>query len=174
MKIAELSEKLMGMSPEVWERHANKWSGWSRVASLPLIALAVWSRIYIGVWAVVPLVLALLWLWINPRLFPAPEDTDNWMTKGVFGERVWLNRQECPIPRHHIRAGFILNGLSGLAALPYLYGLIWLSVWATVFGTITIMLTKLWFLDRMVWLYDDMRHQNPDYAAWMKENPSLG
>ncbi|WP_157747539.1 hypothetical protein [Cohaesibacter sp. ES.047] len=29
-------------------------------------------------------------------------------------------------------------------------------------------LTKLRFLDRMVWLYDDMRPQNLDYATSMK------
>ena len=168
MKFAEFSEKLMGMSPDVWDRHANKWSGWSRVSTLPLIALAVWSRIYIDAWAVVPLALALLWLWINPRLFSAPDDTNNWMTKGVFGERVWLNRKERPIPSHHVKAGFILNGLSGLAAIPYIYGLIWLDAWATVLGTLLIMLTKLWFLDRMVWLYEDMSPRFADYAAWMK------
>lgn len=168
MKFAEISEKLMGMSPDVWDRHANKWSGWSRVSTLPLIALAVWSRIYIDAWAVVPLALALLWLWINPRLFSAPDDTNNWMTKGVFGERVWLNRKERPIPSHHVKAGFILNALSGLAAIPYIYGLIWLDAWATVLGTLLIMLTKLWFLDRMVWLYEDMSPRFADYAAWMK------
>ncbi len=168
MKFAEFSEKLMGMSPDVWDHHANKWSGWSRVSTLPLIALAVWSRIYIDAWAVVPLALALLWLWINPRLFSAPDDTNNWMTKGVFGERVWLNRKERPIPSHHVKAGFILNALSGLAAIPYLYGLIWLDAWATVLGTLLIMLTKLWFLDRMVWLYEDMSPRFADYAAWMK------
>ncbi|MEM1299530.1 MAG: DUF6653 family protein [Pseudomonadota bacterium] len=27
---------------------------------------------------------------------------------------------------------------------------------------------KMWFLDRMVWLYDDMAKTHPEYAAWLR------
>lgn len=168
VNFAERAEKLMRMSPEIWQRHTNPWSGWSRVAALPLISLAVWSRIWIGPWAIAPVALALLWLWVNPRLFPPPQNTDNWMSQGVLGERVWLNRHKVPIPQHHLRIGHILNAISALATLPYLAGLIWLDLWATLFGMSVIMLAKLWFVDRMVWLYADMRPRHPEYAAWNK------
>ena len=45
------------MTPEVWARHANPWSGWTRVAILPLFVLAIWSRAWLGWWALVPLAL---------------------------------------------------------------------------------------------------------------------
>lgn len=168
VKLAERAEKLMGMSPEIWQRHANPWSGWSRVAALPLISLALWGRIWIGGWALLPFAIALLWLWVNPRLFPPPSDTHNWMSQGVLGERVWLNRQKIPIPQHHLRMGHILNTVSALACILWLAGLVWLNVWATLFGMSMIMLAKLWFVDRMVWLYADMQPNHPEYAAWMK------
>jgi len=29
---------------------------------------------------------------------------------------------------------------------------------------------KLWFVDRMAWLYRDMKPANPDYAAWQDDS----
>jgi hypothetical protein len=26
----------------------------------------------------------------------------------------------------------------------------------------------MWFCDRMVWLYDDMKDKHPPYAAWLR------
>jgi hypothetical protein len=44
-------ERLMAMDDRVWRRHANPWSGWTRVTVLPLLVLAIWSRVWIGWWA---------------------------------------------------------------------------------------------------------------------------
>jgi hypothetical protein len=30
-----------------------------------------------------------------------------------------------------------------------------------------IMLGKLWFVDRMVWLYEDMKDATPEYRSWL-------
>ena len=166
MKIAECAEKLMGMNDSTWQRHANPWSGWSRLTALPLIALAAWSRVLIGPWALLPGVAALVWIWLNPRLFPPPRRKDNWMTRGIFGERVWLNRKTFPIPAGHRRAGNVLHTLAAIACLPFIAGLIWLDASATLSGMALTTLLKLWFLDRMAWLYSDMETQNAEYAAW--------
>jgi hypothetical protein len=40
--------KLFGPEGERWMRHANPVSVWTRFAVLPLLALAVWSREWIG------------------------------------------------------------------------------------------------------------------------------
>ena len=98
------SESLMAMNAEVWGRHTNPWSGWSRVSILPMLAIAVWSREWIGWWALLPIGAVLLWTWLNPRLFPPPASTANWMSKGVMGERVWLMRGKGPTLAHHARA----------------------------------------------------------------------
>jgi hypothetical protein len=44
-------ERLMAMDDGVWRRHANPWSGWTRVTVLPILVLAIWSRVWIGWWA---------------------------------------------------------------------------------------------------------------------------
>jgi hypothetical protein len=40
--------KLFGLEGDKWMRHANPVSVWTRFAVLPLMALAVWSREWIG------------------------------------------------------------------------------------------------------------------------------
>jgi len=85
--------KIFFMSDATWRRHANPWSAWTRIVTcLPLLTLSLWSRAWIGRWSLLPLLASLLWVWINPRVFPEPESTDNWASQGVFGERVWLYR----------------------------------------------------------------------------------
>lgn len=168
MRFAEYAEKLMGMNDSTWQRHANPWSGWSRLTVLPVIALSAWSRVLIGPWAILPASVALAWVWLNPRLFPPPSRKDNWMTRGIFGERVWLKRKSVPIPAGHQRAGNVLNALSAVSGLLFIAGLIWLDLWATLSGMALTMLLKLWFLDRMAWLYSDMEKVNADYAAWSR------
>jgi len=38
----------------------------------------------------------------------------------------------------------------------------------TLFGLSLMIGGKLWFVDRMVWLYQDMKDAHPDYAAWAR------
>jgi len=37
----------MGMDDATWKRHANPWSGWSRITILPLLCLAIMSRVWV-------------------------------------------------------------------------------------------------------------------------------
>lgn len=153
MDWGRLSERAMAMDEATWARHANPWSGWTRIATLPLFALAVWSRVWLGWWALVPVALVMLWTWINPRLFPPPRDHDAWMTRGVLGERIWLARRTTPIPRHHEKAAQLLAAAAGLGLIPLAAGLILLDPGLTLGGLAISMGGKLWFLDRMVWLH---------------------
>ncbi len=162
--------KLFLMSDETWERHANPWSVWTRFTALPVLIAAIWSRTWVGPWAWGLTALAILWIWVNPRIFPKPASTDNWASKAVLGERVWINRKEIPVPEHHRLAPNLLSGLSGLG-LPFLvWGLLQLRMWPTVMGTILIYAGKVWFLDRMVWLYEDMTDATPEYSSWLYNN----
>lgn len=44
-----LAEGLMGMDDQSWLSHANPLSVWTRILTpLPLLILAVWSRVWIG------------------------------------------------------------------------------------------------------------------------------
>ncbi|MBW6400736.1 hypothetical protein KPL78_22945 [Roseomonas sp. HJA6] len=144
------------MDAAAWARHTNPWSGWTRVPALPLLALAIWSRAWLGWWALVPMAVLLAWLWVNPRLFPPPRDETAWMTRGVLGERLWLARDETPVPAHHRRAPNILSAIGATGVLLAIGGLAMRAGWIVIAGVAVAMLAKLWFIDRMVWLHQDM------------------
>jgi hypothetical protein len=160
MRIDKGMEKSMGMDEAVWARHANPWSFYTRVPILPLLGLAVWSRVWLGWWCLVPLVLVIAWTFYNPRAFPPPKTLDHWTSKGVLGEQLWLARKDRPIPAHHARWAFWLSVASGLSILPMIWGLYALSLWPALLGCILSMTFKMWFVDRMVWLYEETKHQN--------------
>lgn len=157
---------LFQMDEETWKRHANPWSVWTRTTALPLLILAVWSRVWIGWWALLPIAAALLWTWLNPRLFAPPASMDSWASKGVLGERIWANRDIVPVPAHHRTVPPILSAVSALGVGLVVWGVIGLAIWPTVCGAIVAILSKLWFLDRMVWLYEDMKDTTPEYRGW--------
>lgn len=162
----KIFERAMLMDEAAWRRHANPLSVYTRYSALPLLGLAVWSRVWLGWWAIAPVAIALAWIWINPRLFPEPVSTGNWASKSVLGERVWLNRKNVPIPPGHMRAAMLLSVLNGLASLVAIYGLVVLDLFAAVSGTVAVILAKTWFLDRMVWLYETMARDNETYRRW--------
>jgi hypothetical protein len=47
------------------------------------------------------------------------------------------------------------------------WGLYALAIWPTLSGMALIMLGKLWLVDRMVWLYEDMKNASPEYRSWL-------
>ena len=154
------------MSDETWQRHTNPWSVYTRITVLPLLILAIWSRAWWGWWSLVAIALAIAWTWFNPRIFPKPRSTDNWASKGVLGERVWLNRRNIPVPEHHRIMPNILSGVS-VIGLPFLiWGLWQLKIWPLLVGLILMLGAKLWFVDRMVWIYEDMKDKDPEYKSW--------
>jgi len=157
-----------GMDDAVWRQHANPWSVYTRAPILPALAVAIYARVWIGAWCLVPVALILAWTWINPRAFPVPDSTDHWASKAVMGERVWLNAARFPIPAHHRRAIWILQ----LATVPGLVAMVWglvvLDFSAAFLGSLLAAVPKLWFLDRMVWLYDDMAAEHPHYRDWLR------
>ena len=160
---------LFAMSDAVWRRHANPWSVWTRVGSFPLLILAVWSHAWLGWPAAIGLTaLVAAWLWVNPRLFPPPRTTATWAARTTLGERVWLNRAAVPIPRDHAVAAHLLSAAAAAGFVLALYGAATLSLWPTLAGSILVYAGKLWFCDRMVWLYEDMKDRYPPYRSWLR------
>ena len=51
--------------------------------------------------------------------------------------------------------------------IPLIYGLIKYEPLVTFLALALIILGKLWFLDRMVWLYQDMKDSDQEYASWL-------
>lgn len=158
MKVAKLSERLMGMDDATWERHANPWSGWSRITILPLLCLAIWSRVWIGNWFALTVMVVLIWTWINPRLFHPPKSDHAWMTRAVRGEQLLLAGESVSAIGHHRQVARLLAYGSGTGCLIIAWAL-WTSSPGLLFaGLILAMGAKLWFLDRMVWLFEENRN----------------
>ena len=119
MSVPFLLHRFLGISDDVWERHANPLSGWSRIAIPALFAFAIWGRTWFGWWCLVLIAFLVLWTCWNTRAFSKPKSHDHWMTHGVLGERIWLNRKRNPISVYHFKMAIILAGVSALG-LPVL------------------------------------------------------
>lgn len=156
------------LDEEGWQRHANPWSFWTRLPILPAMALAVWSRDWIGWWCLVAIALIPIWAYLNPRAFPAPATTRSWASRAVMGERIWLNRDEFPVPGHHARWSAGLSAVAVLGLPPLIWGLWVLSVPWVLLGLVISVGAKLWLLDRMVWLFEDMSARTSQYAEWRR------
>ncbi|OPY32842.1 MAG: hypothetical protein A4E34_02219 [Methanoregula sp. PtaU1.Bin006] len=157
------------LDDETWRRHANPWSVALRNTALPLLVLALWSRLWLGWYALVLLAVAFLWIWYNPRIFPEPATFDRWASKAVFGERIWLNRDRISVPAHHQRVPNILSAISGIGMLFVFWGVLVFDAWPTLFGMALVYAGKLWFLDRMAWLWEDMK-DNPAYSGLVRHS----
>jgi hypothetical protein len=159
--------RLFGLQGDNWMRHANPVSVWTRFAFLPMLAVAIWSRDWIGWWCLVPIVASLVFMMINPLLFGRPRSTRNWASRGVLGERVWTERNTVPVPEQFTsRVPNVTYAIQvvGLALLTY--GLVRLNVVDTIAGVVIIQTAKAWFIDRQVLLFEDMKSRHPQYASW--------
>jgi hypothetical protein len=160
--------KLFGLKGETWMRHANPLSVWTRFAVLPLLAISIWSRDWIGWWSLVPLALSLIFMVVNPLLFPKPRSTRNWTSKAVFGERVWADRNTVELPEQFrtSRVPAVTQAIQVIGVAVLAWGLVELDLLATVAGIVIIETAKTWYLDRMVLLFEDMKGSRPEYATW--------
>ena len=161
--------KKFKLDDKTWMKHANPWSVYTRTTALPILIIAIWSRIWFGWWSLILIILSIAWIWFNPRIFPEVKNTDNWASRGVFGERVWLNRKQIPIPKHHRIIPNILNAVQGIGIIFLIYGLWFLDFWPTLLGLILAIESKLWYVDRMVCIFEDMK-DIPEYGEWERKS----
>jgi len=167
MTIERKIANFFNLTDENWLKHANPWSVWTRYSVLPLIVLAFWSRTWIGWWCLIPGITSFAWMFFNPIFFPKAKSTKNWASKAVLGERVYLNRDVIAIPTHHQSVIFkILNGISSIGMVLSIWATVNYSIWGAVLGICMAYLGKSWYLDRMVWLFEDMKEDNSKYKNW--------
>ncbi len=162
------AERAMNMNARTWAKHANPWSVYSRILGGSLMFLALWSVYWIGWHAVAPIIAAVLWIWLNPRLFPPPKSAGSWAARAVLGERAFLNRKRISVPREHARAAWITTSFSLAFFALALYGFAKGDFWLALGGWHAATLAKLWFCDRMVWLWGDVKTLHPVYQAWAR------
>jgi hypothetical protein len=166
MTIEKKIANFFKLTDEAWLKHSSPWSVYTRFLSLPFIFAAIWSRFWLGWWSLVPLALAIVFTFVNPHLFPKPKTTKRWVSKSVMGERVYINRDEVPIPARHKYMPNITNaiGIFGLAIS--IYGLVEYHLVYVVIGYLFTVVGKMWYLDRMVWILEDMMHVE-EYKKWI-------
>jgi hypothetical protein len=158
--------KAFNLTDDNWMRHANPWSVWTRYSVLPVIIAAFWSRVWISWWAAIPAAIAILWMFLNPIFFAKASSTRNWASRAVLGERVWLARDTVAVPEHHRVLPHFLNLVSSFGMVVAIWGIVALNPTLAVFGTIITMVGKSWYLDRMVWLYGEMKAETEEYSSW--------
>ena len=144
---------MQNMSEQMWKRHANPWSVWTRFAAIPAFMLAVWSRVWIGAWAWIPILLVIIWLYLNVFVFPPIDNPVNWASKGIYGEQLWLKkRAELPKQYDVIQKRLIVLGLLGMVTIGI--GLYQLHFWLSTLGAVVLILAQLWRIDRFSTLYE--------------------
>ena len=157
MSLEKQIARIFSLKGDNWMKHANPWSIWTRFATLPFLVLAIWSRVWLGWYCLIPISILVIWVIVNPTLFEKPKNLDNWGSKSVLGEKYWSERKEKPVPKHHNSPVLILTILQAIGGIILIIGLWKLEINLTIIGTITVYLTKMWFLDRMVWVFEDMK-----------------
>ena len=146
------------MSEEMWMRHANPWSVWTRFAAIPAAMLAVWSRVWIGWWSLIPIALVVLWLFLNVFVFSPVTTPRNWASKGIYGEQLWLSKRS-ELPGHYavVQRWLIILGMAGMVLLAW--GLFRLHIWLSLLGMVVLILAQLWRIDRFSTLYERYEEQ---------------
>jgi hypothetical protein len=148
--------KAFGLDDRVWARHANPWSVYTRIPIPAMLALAVWSRTWIGRWSLLPVGAVVAWTAVNPRAFPPPRSVDRWASQAVLGEQLWTNGSEGTSARRRV-APVVLTGVNTVGMAVLVRGLVAQDPWMTTAGLATHMAGKNWFLDRMVWHYENVQ-----------------
>ena len=160
--------KLFGLEGDSWMKHANPASVWTRFSVVSVLALAIWSREWIGAWSLAAVAVAIAWMFVNPLLFKVPASTRNWASRAVLGERIWVDRDKLELPEQFRSpaAAWVANGYSGIGMGLLAYGLVDLNVLAAVAGILIIHGGKAWYLDRITLLFAEMKRRDPEYASW--------
>ena len=89
------AQAMAGWSDRHWAGRSNPWCVYSRLAAALGLIWAVYSVRDLGLFALVPIGLCLLFIIVNPFVFAAPRDDSRWATRAVLGQRLWRAR-----PRH--------------------------------------------------------------------------
>ncbi|WP_102794988.1 DUF6653 family protein [Bowmanella denitrificans] len=149
--------KIFMLDDDGWERHANPLSVWTRYSVLPIFAFAGFLREW-NVWMCGALiVIALAWTFFNPILFSKPKNYSSWASKSVLGERIYINRDIYKLPEHHNSPIFmVLNAISSAGVMACFWGVYKFDAPICMLGILITYLAKSWFLDRMVWLFNDV------------------
>ena len=136
---------------QFWKRHENPKSGWSRVATTPVILYAIYHRR----WRL--LLAALVFTAVNPVLFSPPETDEAWMTRVVRAERWWTETSGEGL--FALSYPNVLNLVNLLASLYALWAAAKRHPRRTAVAGVAMMGLKLWYVAELVRQYDDANRE---------------
>ena len=102
--------------------------------------------------------IAVVWMVINPVLFSKPKNVDNWMSKGVLGEKVYTRGG----PKFKRDLPTLLNVMNIPVFAGFLYFGWQQELIPLILAGILVMVIKFWFIDRMVFLYENVSRKEND------------
>lgn len=121
----------------LFSRHSNPWSAWTRWASTPLVLVPVWTRRWRDA------ALVAVWLLVNPVIFPKPAGHENWATRAILGEELWITQR----PND---GACVLSAVTSVAAVCALVGARRHNMRVTVAATVVQMGLTLVYWEMMV------------------------
>jgi hypothetical protein len=133
---------------------------------LPLPVASTWSRVWLGWWCIVPLLLSVIWLFINPLFFAPPRSTSTGRPSPFSESGSGSIAHVLPPGRFPVPCASACAVVPGLGLVPLVYGFIAFDAVATLTGVSTVEGGKLWYLDRMARLFDEVELRRPEVARW--------
>ncbi|ADQ67485.1 hypothetical protein C499_18819 [Halogeometricum borinquense DSM 11551] len=124
-----------------WERHSNPWSAGTRFLGTPALIYAIYRRDRRLLAA------TLVFLAVNPVLFPRPVRTDNRLSRYVLAEREWLNHGNETMSLDYPN---VLNVLNIPMTLYAVGSALRRDPVGSVLGTLGVMGLKLWWVEAIV------------------------
>ena len=137
------------LSKRIWRKHANPWSGWTRVLGLYFIPIALWYHNWYLLGGLI------LFFVVNPMLFPESKSKNSWMSKSILGEEMWLKKG---IFQKDFST--VLNIFNGSFFFIMIYSAYTNLLEITISSTILSSVFKLWYLDRMAFYYQKQKIEN--------------
>jgi hypothetical protein len=80
---------MAGISDRHWAGRSNPWCVYSRLATALLLIASIGMIRDLELYAAIPIGLCLVFIIVNPFVFPAPKDDSSWATRSVLGQRAW-------------------------------------------------------------------------------------
>jgi hypothetical protein len=82
-----VSSLVKRLTREVFRHHSNPWSAWTRLLSVPLVLVPIWTRSWKHA------ILIHGWLIANAIAFPEPKNDRAWATRAMLGEEMWIAKR---------------------------------------------------------------------------------
>lgn len=71
----------------VFARHSHPLSAWSRLATMPLLLVPLWTRRWTHA------LLIAVWFLANPVMFGRPRSTRSFASRAMLGEEIWMTEK---------------------------------------------------------------------------------